>query len=65
MALFEDVFKTYSRTAASHEKIRRFSFVADPFTVDNGYMTPTMKLKRKVISDAFKESIEEMYAGVV
>ena len=48
-ALFDAEFRSYSRSAASHEKIRDFRLVAEPFTVENGTMTPTMKLKRRVI----------------
>ncbi|MEM8487376.1 MAG: long-chain fatty acid--CoA ligase [Bacteroidota bacterium] len=59
--LFKKEFKTYSRKAAAHEKIRGFRLVKEPFTVENGMMTPTLKLKRKVIEKEFAETIEEMY----
>lgn len=61
LKLFEKEFKTYSRKAAAHEKIRSFRLVKEPFTVDNGMMTPTMKLKRKVIEKEYADLIEEMY----
>jgi long-chain acyl-CoA synthetase len=63
--LFEDVFRTYSRSAAAHEKVRNFRLIAEPFTVENEFMTPTLKLKRRVIEQAYEPLIEEMYAGVV
>ncbi|MEZ4701831.1 MAG: long-chain fatty acid--CoA ligase [Rhodothermales bacterium] len=59
--LYVETFKTYSKTSAAHEKIRDFRFIAEPFTVENGMMTPTLKLKRKVIETEFKSTIEEMY----
>ena len=59
--LFTDMFKTYSRKAAAHERIRDFRLVSDPFTVDNGMMTPTMKLKRKTVISTYSELIESMY----
>ncbi|MEM9663935.1 MAG: long-chain fatty acid--CoA ligase [Bacteroidota bacterium] len=63
--LFSTEFRQYSRKAASHEKIRDFRLIAEPFTVDNGMMTPTLKLKRRAIEDAYGHLIEDMYAGVV
>ena len=63
--LFKDEFRRYSRSAASHEKIRDFRLLAEPFTVENGLMTPTMKLKRKAISTHHADLIDTMYAEVV
>lgn len=63
--VFAQLFKSYSRQAAAHEKIRDFRLVLEPFSIDNGMMTPTMKLKRKVINAHYSELIEEMYAGVI
>lgn len=63
--VFQQMFKSYSRQAASHEKLRDFRLIAEPFSVENGMMTPTMKLKRKVIEARYADLIEEMYAGVV
>ncbi len=62
---FGAVFKTYSRKAASHEKIRDFRLIAEPFTIEEGMMTPTMKLKRNVIEKAYQDLIDGMYAVVV
>ncbi len=61
----EEQFRAHARQSASHEKIRDFRLVREPFTVENELMTPTMKLKRKAIEKAFADTIEEMYAEVV
>jgi len=63
--VFAQLFKSYSRQAAAHEKIRDFRLVLEPFTIDNGMMTPTMKLKRKVISAHYAALIDEMYKNVI
>jgi long-chain acyl-CoA synthetase len=63
--VFQQLFRSYSRNAAAHEKVRDFRLVLEPFSVDNGMMTPTMKLKRKVIGERYADLIEEMYAGVI
>jgi len=63
--VFQQLFRSYSRQAAAHEKIRDFRLVLEPFSIENGMMTPTMKLKRRVIETQYAERIEEMYAGVI
>ncbi|NNF03665.1 MAG: long-chain fatty acid--CoA ligase [Rhodothermales bacterium] len=63
--VFSQVFRSYSRDAASHEKVRKFSFVPEPFTVENGMMTPTMKLRRNIISERFADQIDALYEGVI
>ena len=63
--LFEQEFRAYSRKAAAHEKIRDFRLISEPFTIENGMMTPTLKLKRRVIEQHYADLIEEMYAAVV
>ena len=45
------------------ERIRRFRVMPELFTIDNGTMTPTMKLKRQVIYRRYGELIESLYDG--
>ena len=44
-------------------RISRLAQISDPWTVDNGLLTPTMKLKRKEIEKRFAREIEAMYAA--
>ncbi len=43
------------------EKIRKFDFTDGPFTVDNGQMTPTMKIKRGPIRAVYQGRIDGLY----
>ncbi|MPZ12208.1 MAG: AMP-binding protein [Kiloniellaceae bacterium] len=43
------------------EKVRRFAVLAEPFTVENGMMTPTMKIRRHKIKEAYGEIVEALY----
>lgn len=45
----------------SYEIPKKFMFVTEPFTLENGMLTQTMKLKRRVITERFKERIEALY----
>ncbi|HKL88441.1 MAG TPA: hypothetical protein VJ884_05505, partial [Salinibacter sp.] len=60
--LFDDTFRKYNHDAAAHEKIRNFRLLAAPFTVEDGTLTPTLKLRRSVIRDRYAELVDEMYA---
>tara|TARA_B100000700_G_scaffold319513_1_gene414793 strand:+ start:35 stop:1714 length:1680 start_codon:yes stop_codon:yes gene_type:complete len=43
------------------EKIKKFKLITDEFTIDNGLMTPTLKLKRKKIIEKYKQDLENLY----
>ena len=45
------------------EKIKRFTLIAKPFSQENGEITPTMKIKRKVIEKKYGDIIDAMYRG--
>ena len=51
------------RQFPGYAHIRRVTLSFDPWTIENGMMTPTMKLKRNVILKHFENNIEEMYEG--
>jgi long-chain acyl-CoA synthetase len=65
LGLFTDLFREDAREAASHEKIRDVRLVAEPFTVENDLLTPTLKLKRSAIEARHADLVEAMYADVV
>lgn len=44
------------------EKVKRFKLLEDQFTIENGEITPTLKVKRNVINEKYKEQIEDIYA---
>jgi len=43
------------------EKIKKFKLIKEEFTIENGMMTPTLKLKRKKILARYKEDLEKLY----
>ena len=43
------------------EKIKKFILIHDEFTIDNGMLTPTLKLKRKEITKNYKQQLENLY----
>lgn len=45
----------------NYEKIKRFTLLANPFSVDSGELTNTLKLRRKVILNHYADIIDQMY----
>ncbi len=43
------------------EKIRRFAVISEPFGIDNQQMTPTMKIRRHVITDDYRTELDALY----
>ncbi len=60
--LYADLLHDYSKEAAAHEKVRAFRLLAEPFTVENELLTPTMKPRRRAIEAAYRDLVEAMYA---
>jgi long-chain acyl-CoA synthetase len=55
--------KEANQAVSKAEAIRKFRILAVDFTEDTGELTPTMKVKRKVVADKFAADIEALYAG--
>ncbi len=60
-SLFQQTFRDFNREAAAHEKIRNFRLLAEPFTVEDGTLTPTLKLRRSVITERYADLVNAMY----
>ncbi|WDP87478.1 MAG: long-chain fatty acid--CoA ligase [Desulfobacter sp.] len=60
-ALYRERIKRNSTQLARVETIKKFTLLPKPFTVETGEITPTLKLKRKVISEKYYDLIESMY----
>lgn len=52
----------FNRTLDRQEKIRRFVLLPNDFSIETGEITPSLKVKRKVVDEKFKTVIDGMYA---
>jgi len=48
---------------ADYERVRRVALLPEELSIDNGELTPTLKVKRRVIDDKYGALIEELYEG--
>lgn len=59
-AIMNDINRV-QRDLAKYERVRRIYVVPEPFTVENGMMTPTLKIKRAVVEKQYEQEITSMY----
>ena len=57
-----EILKVLQGRYADYEIPKKFLFLTEVFTHENGMLTQTMKLKRRVVLEKFKERIEALYA---
>ena len=62
--LIEDEVARLTTHLAQWETIKRFALLPEDFTYDNGGLTFTMKLKRRVVEQKYRDVIEQLYADV-
>jgi len=62
IALIRQEIDAVSTDLASYETIKKFRLIKTPFSIEAGDLTPTLKVKRNVVEQKYKELIDEMYA---
>ncbi|HLZ42470.1 MAG TPA: long-chain fatty acid--CoA ligase [Candidatus Sulfotelmatobacter sp.] len=60
-ALYEQIVEGINQNLARFEKMKRVLVVPDEFTPDNGIMTPTLKLRRRVVEERYRDQIDNLY----
>lgn len=58
---FEEEVETINKKFGNWEKIKRFELTPDVWSIDGGHLTPTMKLKRKVVMEIYKDLYDKIY----
>ncbi len=61
LSIFKKEMRVFSKELASHEKIRDFRLLANEFTVETGEITPTLKVKRRVIAEKYANEIADIF----
>jgi long-chain acyl-CoA synthetase len=62
--LVEKDINQIQKDLANFERVRKFTILDRQFTVEDGELTPTQKVRRKAIEERYKMLIESMYEGV-
>jgi long-chain acyl-CoA synthetase len=61
IALYREIVDALNRELSQFEQIRKFRLLPREFTIDTGELTPTLKVKRKVVEEKWRQVIDEMY----
>jgi long-chain acyl-CoA synthetase len=62
--VFEKEIQSLQKDLPTYERVRRFELLPEQLTVENGEITPTLKVKRKAVEKKFEALIEKMYQDV-
>ena len=62
--MMHERIETLQQQLAHYEQVKRFTLVAHHFSMENGELTNTLKLKRRVINENYKAEIDKMYEDI-
>jgi long-chain acyl-CoA synthetase len=60
--LFNRQVESHTQGLAKYEKVKRVALIEHEFTIAGGELTPTLKVKRRVIDEKYKGLIDHIYA---
>jgi len=63
LAAFEEVIETTNQKLARYEQIKKFAILPVMLSVEEGHLTPTLKVKRRVVEKQFSDLIDQLYEG--
>ncbi|MDB4942722.1 MAG: Long-chain-fatty-acid--CoA ligase [Labilithrix sp.] len=62
-ALFKGELEKYGEKFKGFEGVKDFALIAEDFTTDNGMLTPSLKVKRKKVTDTYQPLLDALYAA--
>jgi long-chain acyl-CoA synthetase len=60
--MYREEIDRLSVDLASYETIKKFSLLPEPFSIETGELTPTLKVKRKIVEEKYKDILDAFYA---
>jgi long-chain acyl-CoA synthetase len=62
-AHFKELLDSVSSDLAQYERIKKFALLTKEFSIEAGELTPTLKVKRRVVEEKYKDLIDDLYKG--
>ena len=59
--LYKELIESFNKFFNHVEQVKKFELLPNEWTIESGELTPTLKLKRKVIMEKYKPAIERIY----
>ena len=63
-ALIERNITTIQRELSSYERVRKFTLLEKPFTIEDGELTPTLKVRRRVVEHRYSDLTQRVYEAI-
>jgi long-chain acyl-CoA synthetase len=63
--LIEPYFKDVNKSLAKYESVKNFAILPKDLSIDEGELTPSLKVKRKVVEKKYAPLLDKMYEGAV
>jgi long-chain acyl-CoA synthetase len=61
VALFQEIVDALNRDLSQFERIKRIAILPREFTMESGELTPSLKVRRKVVEEKWRDEIEALY----
>ncbi|MGZ4822584.1 MAG: hypothetical protein ACXVZM_13340, partial [Terriglobales bacterium] len=62
-AMYAGIVAEVNKTLAQYETIKNFLLVSDEFTIADGQLTPSMKMRRRAVEQRYRTQIEALYGN--
>ena len=59
--MFQPIVDEANAELASYEQVKRFALLPAQFSIDTGELTPTLKVKRRVVTERWQDVIKGIY----
>jgi len=59
--MMKDMVESFNKYFNHVEQIKKFELLSNDWTINGGEMTPTLKLKRKVIMEKYRDAVDRIY----
>jgi long-chain acyl-CoA synthetase len=63
VAMIKSEVARLTRDLADYERVKRVAVVPNEFSIDGGELTPTLKVRRRIVEEKYRSLIESLYAG--
>ena len=61
LTLYKEIIESFNQFFNHVEQVKKFELLPEEWTIDTGELTPTLKLKRKVIMEKYKDAVHRIY----
>lgn len=61
LTLYKEIIESFNQFFNHVEQVKKFELLPEEWTIDTGELTPTLKLKRKVIMEKYKDAVKRIY----